>query len=73
MLNPKMVWSTGAFPMNCKQNLIALELNRHSMRMVNNDSLTMSNLQLVAFLHSIVEATLNEQVSNLEEATEISH
>jgi len=57
--------------MNRKKNLIALELIRHSMRTVNPESSTMKNLRRAAYLHGIVEAVLNEQVSSLPQTTEI--
>jgi len=57
--------------MNRKENLFALELIAHSMSTVNPESLTMKNLRRAAYLHGIVEAVLNEQISSLPQMTEI--
>jgi hypothetical protein len=54
-----------------KQNLIALKKIQHSMSRVNPKSRAMNNLRRAAYLHEIVEAVLNEQVSRLPQATEI--
>ena len=70
-LNPVMVRSTGTFPMNRKENLFALEVILRSMSKVNPESQTMKNLRRVAYLHHIVEAVLNEQVSSIPQTTEI--
>ena len=57
--------------MNRKENLFALELIVHSMSTVKPESLTMKNLRRAAYLHGIVEAVLNEQISSLPQRTEI--
>ena len=57
--------------MNRKENLFALELIVHSMSTVKPESLTMKNLRRAAYLHGIVEAVLNEQISSLPQMTEI--
>jgi hypothetical protein len=44
---------------------------QHSMSRVNPKSRAMNNLRRAAYLHEIVEAVLNEQVSRLPQATEI--
>ena len=66
-----MVRSSGTVPMNRNENLFALELIVNSMSIFNPESLTMKNLRRAAYLHGIVEAVLNEQVSNLLQTTEI--
>ena len=66
-----MVSSTGTVPMNRKENLFALKLIVHSMSKVNPESLTIKNLRRAAYLHGIVEAVLNEQVSTLPQTTVI--
>ena len=57
--------------MNRKENLFALEVILRSMSKVNPESQTMKNLRRVAYLHHIVEAVLNEQVSSIPQTTEI--
>ena len=66
-----MVRSTGTFPVYRKQNLIALEMIHHSMSRVNPESRGMNHLRRAAYLHVIVEAVLNEQVSSLPQTVEI--
>tara|TARA_Y100000766_G_scaffold268218_1_gene264137 strand:- start:51 stop:422 length:372 start_codon:yes stop_codon:yes gene_type:complete len=70
-LDAAMVSSTGTVPMNRKENLFALKLIVHSMSKVNPESLTIKNLRRAAYLHGIVEAVLNEQVSTLPQTTVI--
>jgi hypothetical protein len=56
--------------MNRTQNLAALNLVLDSMSQVQPESQSMEKLRRAAYLHVIVEAVLNEQVSCLPQATE---
>ncbi|MAF41966.1 MAG: hypothetical protein CL859_08955 [Cyanobium sp. ARS6] len=71
MLIPEMVSSTDTIAMNRTENLIALQMILNSMSTLNPKSLTMRKLRRAAYLHGIVEAVLNEQVSSLPQTTEI--
>mgnify|MGYP001437577509 CR=1 FL=1 len=66
-----MVSSTGTIAMNRTENLFALQMILNSMSTLNPESLTMKNLRRAAYLHGIVEAVLNEQVSSLPQTTEV--
>ena len=66
-----MVSSTDTIAMNRTENLFALQMILNSMSTLNPESLTMTKLRQAAYLHGIVEAVLNEQVSSLPQTTEI--
>ncbi|KZR87684.1 hypothetical protein MITS9509_00485 [Synechococcus sp. MIT S9509] len=66
-----MVTSTATCPMNLAENLFALKIIHCSMNTVNPESQNMKNLRRAAYLHVIVNAALNEQVSSLPQTSEI--
>ncbi|WP_206749825.1 hypothetical protein [Synechococcus sp. UW179A] len=66
-----MVMSTDTIAMNRAENMFALQLILNSMSTLSPESLTMTKLRRAAYLHGIVEAVLNEQVSSLPQTTEI--
>ena len=66
-----MVSSTDTIAMSRTENLLALQMILNSMSTLNPESLTMTKLHRAAYLHGIVEAVLNEQVSSLPQTTEI--
>lgn len=66
-----MVSSNDTIAMNRTENLLALQIILNSMSTLNPESLTMTKLRRAAYLHGIVEAVLNEQVSSLQQTTEI--
>ena len=66
-----MVMSTETIAMNRAENIFALQLILNSMSTLSPESLTMTKLRRAAYLHGIVEAVLNEQVSRLPQTTEI--
>ena len=66
-----MVTSVETPPMNRTENLAALEIVLDVMRRVKPESQSMENLRRAAYLHAIVNAVLNEQVSCLPQTAEI--
>ena len=66
-----MVMSTETIAMNRAENIFALQLILNSMSTLSPESLTMTKLRRAAYLHGIVEAVVNEQVSRLPQTTEI--
>ena len=66
-----MVSSTDTIAINRTENLFALQMILNSMSTLNPKSLTMTKLRRAAYLHGIVEAVLNEQVSSLPQSIEI--
>ena len=66
-----MVMSTETIAMNRAENIFALQLILNSMSTLSPESLTMTKLRRAAYLHGIVEAVVNEQVSSLPQTTEI--
>ena len=66
-----MVMSTDTIAMNRAKNMFALQLILDSMSTLSPESLTMTKLRRAAYLHGIVEAVVNEQVSRLPQTTEI--